>query len=62
MTADSKVVTLGVDLGGTKIETALVNALLAAVEGLHIVMAALGDKAGVIGAAALARDNTEQAV
>jgi len=38
------------------------NALPAAVEGLHIVMAALGDKAGVIGAAALARDNTEQAV
>lgn len=32
------------------------NALQAAVEGLHIVMAALGDKAGAIGAAALARD------
>jgi len=32
------------------------NALKAAVEGLHITIAALGDKAGVIGAAALARD------
>jgi len=31
------------------------NALQTAVEGLHIVMAALGNKAGVIGAAALAR-------
>ncbi len=32
------------------------NALQTAVEGLHIVIAALGDKAGVIGAAALARN------
>lgn len=37
------------------------NALPTAVEGLRIVMAALGDKAGVIGAAALARDKIRQA-
>jgi glucokinase len=37
------------------------NALPSAVEGLRIVMAALGDKAGVIGAAALARDKIRQA-
>jgi glucokinase len=37
------------------------NALQAAVEGLRIVMAALGDKAGVIGAAALARDRMGKA-
>ena len=37
------------------------NALPSAVEGLHIVIAALGDKAGVIGAAALARDKIRQA-
>jgi len=37
------------------------NALQAAVQGLRIVMAALGDKAGVIGAAALARDKIEKA-
>ena len=36
------------------------NALQAAVEGLCIVTAALSDKAGVIGAAALARDKTEK--
>ena len=42
MAGNSEVLTLGVDLGGTKIETAL------------------GDKAGVIGAAALARDRIEQ--
>jgi glucokinase len=36
------------------------NALQTAVEGLRIVMAALGDKAGVIGAAALARDKIEK--
>ena len=37
------------------------NALQAAVQGLRIVMAALGDKAGVIGAAALARDEIGKA-
>jgi len=37
------------------------NALPTAVEGLRIVIAALGDKAGVIGAAALARDKIRQA-
>jgi len=37
------------------------NALQTAVEGLRIVMAALGDKAGVIGAAALARDKIGRA-
>jgi len=37
------------------------NALQAAVQGLRIVMAALGDKAGVIGAAALARDKIGKA-
>lgn len=37
------------------------NALQTAVEGLRIVVAALGDKAGVIGAAALARDKIEKA-
>ena len=37
------------------------NALQAAVQGLRIAMAALGDKAGVIGAAALARDEIEKA-
>ncbi len=36
------------------------RALPAAVEGLRVVTAALGDKAGVIGAAALARDRIEQ--
>ncbi len=36
------------------------NALQAAVEDLRIVTAMLGDKAGVIGAAALARDKTEK--
>jgi len=38
------------------------NALQTAVEGLRIVMAALGDKAGVIGAAALARDRIGKTV
>ena len=38
------------------------NALPTAVEGLRIVMAALGDKAGVIGAAALVRDRIGKAV
>ncbi len=37
------------------------DALQAAVQGLRIVMAALGDKAGVIGAAALARDEIGKA-
>jgi len=37
------------------------NALPTAVAGLRIVMAALGDKAGVIGAATLARDKIEKA-
>ncbi len=36
------------------------NALQAAVEGLRIVTTTLSDKAGVIGAAALARDKTEK--
>jgi glucokinase len=38
------------------------NALPTAVEGLRIVMAALGDKAGVIGAATLARDKISKTV
>jgi len=38
------------------------NALPTAVEGLRIMMAALGDKAGVIGAATLARDKIRKAV
>ena len=38
------------------------NALPTAVEGLRIVMAALGDKAGVIGAATLARDKIRKAM
>lgn len=38
------------------------SALQTAVEGLRIVMAALGDKAGVVGAAALARDKIGKAV
>jgi glucokinase len=37
-----------------------INALEAALEGLRIVTAALGDKAGVIGAAALARHRLQQ--
>ena len=36
------------------------NAMPTAVEGLRIVIAALGDKAGVIGAASLARDKIRQ--
>ena len=38
------------------------SALQTAVEGLRIITAALGDKAGVIGAAALARDKIEKAM
>jgi hypothetical protein len=37
-----------------------INALEAALEGLRIVTAALGNKAGVIGAAALARHRLQQ--
>ncbi len=55
-------VILGLPEYATIVERAVrENALPTAVEGLRIVMAALGDKAGVIGAAALARDKIRQA-
>jgi len=55
-------VILGLPEYATIVERAVrENALPTAVEGLRIVIAALGDKAGVIGAAALARDKIRQA-
>jgi len=55
-------VILGLPEYATIVECAVrENALPTAVEGLRIVIAALGDKAGVIGAAALARDKIRQA-
>ena len=55
-------VILGLPEYATMVEYAVrQNALPTAVEGLRIVIAALGDKAGVIGAAALARDKIRQA-
>ncbi len=56
-------VILGLPEYATKVERPVrENALPTAVEGLRIVMATLGDKAGVIGAAALARDRIRQSV
>jgi glucokinase len=55
-------VILGMPEYATMVEcTVRENALPSAVEGIRIVIAALGDKAGVIGAAALARDKIRQA-
>ncbi len=62
--AGAPMMTFGVDVGGSKVEVALVDdggrivrerALRAATERLQVVCAALGNYAPVVGAAALAR-------